>query len=75
MEGDECSIIEGPISRELRVVVDILANVKDCIIVRKPNHEICYWNKGAAHLLGYGESEVMGKIFLSRLIGHNLKIF
>lgn len=47
--------------RELRVVLDILANVKDCIIVLKPNHEICYWNQGAAHLLGYGESEVMGK--------------
>lgn len=59
--------------REVQIVLDILANIKDCIIVLNSDNDICYLNKGSAHLLGYKESEIMGKNIFKLLDWPQLK--
>lgn len=59
--------------RELQIVLDILANVKDAIIVLNHDNEICYWNRGTSYLLGYEENEVMGKNILDLFEWRQLK--
>ncbi|HZK44399.1 MAG TPA: ATP-binding protein [Syntrophomonadaceae bacterium] len=59
----------------IHLIMEILASVKDCIIGLDSNYKVCYWNKGAHHLFGLSELEVMGKDIFNLIEWPELFVF
>jgi len=45
----------------IRFQADVLAQVRDAVLVLDPERRITYWNQGAERLYGYGVTEVLGR--------------
>lgn len=66
--------LQEDIEEKLKLQIDLLASVNECIVAVDANYDVIFWNEAAHKLLGWGESDIIGKSITEILKGNHWQL-